>query len=85
MRRRHLFDKCPYAIESIRLKGWKPDPAVMERFEKIKRSPRVKSAIDAAMRRANESSNKEPSLISVCHSKLLVVGESKQYYQVTRV
>jgi hypothetical protein len=38
---KHRFDKCPYLIESVRPNGWRPNADIMERFERLKRNPKL--------------------------------------------
>lgn len=67
---KHLFDKCPYVIESMRPREWKPNPDIAEQFEKIKQNPKVKQAMDAAIKRANQNQNQEVSRTAMTIIKL---------------
>lgn len=79
---RHLFDKCPYVIESIRPKGWKPNPGIMERFEKIKRNPRVKHAMDEAIKRANQNQEASRTAMSIIRSDSAVFSMGRDTYEL---
>ena len=52
----HLFKDCPYLIESIRSKDWKPDPAIQKQVdEKLEgASPKMKTSIRWARKRASK-------------------------------
>jgi hypothetical protein len=52
----HQFKDCPYIVESIRTKDWKPDPAIQKQIdEKLEdASPRMKTSIKWARKRASK-------------------------------
>jgi hypothetical protein len=60
---KHRFDKCPYLIESVRPNGWRPNADIMERFKRLKRNPKLRYAMESAIRRANENQEAAPGAI----------------------
>ncbi|GIK04042.1 hypothetical protein Aspvir_008117 [Aspergillus viridinutans] len=51
----HPFIDCPYIIPSKRPAGWKADPKMEAKFEKVKKTrENVKAAIERAVERANQ-------------------------------
>jgi hypothetical protein len=55
----HFFSKCPYIVKQIRPKGWVADEQIMKQVEKkMSKNDRIKDAIAAARKRANQEIHK---------------------------
>jgi IS30 family transposase len=57
----HYFSECPYVVESIRTKNWKPDPAIEEKFEMKMKIPKLRGAILKAQQQAGSSQGNQNS------------------------
>jgi hypothetical protein len=48
----HRFEKCPYLIESIRPKDWKPDLEIQKKIDDKLKNPNCKAAVKRAQKKA---------------------------------
>ena len=53
----HWYKECPYLIESIRIKDWKPNPSIEKKIdEKLQKNLRLKETIDRIRKEQEEKS-----------------------------
>jgi hypothetical protein len=51
----HRFKACPYLIESIRPKDWKPDQTVQKKIDEKLKNSRLKAAVERAQKQVAEN------------------------------
>jgi hypothetical protein len=55
----HRFKACPYLIESIRPKDWKPDQAVQKNIDEKLKNSRLKAAVERAQKQVAENQEQQ--------------------------
>jgi hypothetical protein len=55
----HRFKACPYLIESIRPKDWKPDQAVQMKIDEKLKNSRLKAAVERAQKQVAKNQEQQ--------------------------
>ena len=68
---KHTFENCPYVNQSVRIRGWKPDALIQEKFTELRSSPtnnrkaNALRAVEQELRKHKIAEVKSASVISM--------------------